>query len=47
MSSKAALIFCRFWTLGANREAYKHQAAVGLADKYNLSPEGVSTLSQQ
>ncbi|KAL7504518.1 hypothetical protein ACHAXN_002148 [Cyclotella atomus] len=30
-----------FWTLGANREAYKHQAAVELADKYNLSPEGL------
>jgi hypothetical protein len=34
--------FASFWTLGANRDAYQHEAALELADKYNISPEGVS-----
>ncbi|KAL3803200.1 hypothetical protein HJC23_003475 [Cyclotella cryptica] len=30
-----------FWTLGANRGAYQHEAALEIADKYNVSPEGL------
>ncbi|KAL7489374.1 hypothetical protein ACHAW6_014968 [Cyclotella cf. meneghiniana] len=30
-----------FWTLGANRDAYQHEAALELAHKYNVSPEGL------
>ncbi len=36
--------FASFWTLGANRGAYQHEAALELADKYNVSPEGVCVL---
>jgi hypothetical protein len=37
------LIF-RFWTLTANPDAYRHQAALELAHEKRLSPEGVSEL---
>lgn len=36
--------FASFWTLGANRDAYQHEAALELAHKYNVSPEGVCVL---
>ena len=32
----------KFLALSANRDAYNHQAALELAEKYKLSPEGVS-----
>ncbi len=35
----------RFWTLTANPKAYRHPAALQLAKKKGLSPEGVSASS--
>jgi hypothetical protein len=34
----------RFWTLTANPDAYRHDAALELAKQKGLSPEGVSRL---